>query len=161
MCIHNNFYNKLCILFPETGTEADQVEIYFEFAVSSKTGATAKLGGKFKSFILMTIQVRSKFGCVSPRDGMSTRDYWSCSPCGIWMMKNRSYPMYSYQHAAAGAAPVRAVCTACPSELQLYYKLCPLPLLGKTQIGTGTPAVGLCGVSCYKKKNSSLKCKTT
>jgi hypothetical protein len=48
MCIHNNFYNKLCILFPETGTEADQVEIYFEFAVSSKTGAQAKLGGKFK-----------------------------------------------------------------------------------------------------------------
>jgi hypothetical protein len=51
MCIHNNCYNKLCILFPETGTEADQVEIYFEFAVSSKTGAKAKLGGKFKSFI--------------------------------------------------------------------------------------------------------------
>jgi hypothetical protein len=75
MCIHHNFYNKLCILFPETGTDADQVEIYFEFTVSSKTGAKAKLGGKFKSFILMTLQVGSEFGCVSQIDGMGTRSY--------------------------------------------------------------------------------------
>jgi hypothetical protein len=51
------------------------VEIYCEFAVSSKTGAKAKLGGKFKSFILMTPQVGNKFGCVSQKNGMGTREY--------------------------------------------------------------------------------------
>ncbi len=52
------------------------MEIYFVFVVGSKTGAiSAKVCGKFKSFILMTPQVGNKFGCVSQKDGMGTREY--------------------------------------------------------------------------------------
>ncbi len=51
------------------------MEIYFVFVVGSKTGAKAKLGGKFKSFILMTLLVGNRFGCVSQKDGMGTREY--------------------------------------------------------------------------------------